>query len=121
MYPPMDTGQSIFPRFALYLLKLRTIQPAKEALQLIRQDFTNAVYRNMAGGGDFFLILSLAGQADYSLCQLDSLGPPLSPSLGFPCFSPLFKPFLIPLSSIASLKLHICLSSFPNSCSITRP
>lgn len=49
MYPPMDTGQSIFPRFALYLLKLRTIQPAKEALQLIRQDFTNAVYRNMAG------------------------------------------------------------------------
>ncbi len=90
MYPPMDTGQSIFPRFALYLLKLRTIQPAKEALQLIRQDFTNAVYRNMAGGGDFFLILSLAGQADYSLCQLDSLGPPLSPSLGFSLLQPSF-------------------------------
>ena len=117
MYPPMDTGQSIFPRFALYLLKLRIVQPAKEAIQLIRQDFTNAVYRNMAGGGDFFLILSLPARRITAFASWIPWALPWA----FPCYSPHFKPFLIPLSSIASLKLHICLSSFPNSCSITRP
>ena len=67
-------------RLCPVLLGLQIIHPA-EAAALVRQDFTDAVYRDVAGSGDFFLILSLSGQADYSLCQLNSLGSSLSSSL----------------------------------------